>query len=293
MQAWPPKPFDLLASPESPQSATWKSRAQLVAVEALARIPAASQHVRSGLTRLLTLSATADTLAAVLADSFPSPIQEGDLRAIGRIGRHYIRSRNPETALGLLDRAAHEVGTPTRLGVHAAKFNVIRRTAHCVNSPEQPHRDLRVRAVRDLRQLGRSGRHSAEALVAEYYLARGRLLIANLDWEHARCLHRRAIRRSLAAHDRELLISALNNAAVCHKTQGNLSVAERYLLRALRVRLATGDAAGAAGQAQHLARVYQEAGRLRDAASLLHRSVSLAIRHGQFVAQSFALGDTR
>ena len=209
-----------------------------------------------------------------------------DLPVVSRLARLLIRLHKPSEARALCDRARDLLADMPAQSPLAARIAAIRLRADLSTEDPTSPREFRLDVLGRLRALNRAGRRASPEVSCEYYLARGREFISSETYSRSTGMHRRALRWSIRSGQRDLLIAALNNAAVAHRGVGDLFSAEKHLLRAIRVRLSLGDARGAAGQAHNLARVYQSFGRTRDAASLLHRAITLSGRHGQFAAQS-------
>ncbi len=281
--------LELLTSVAKSPSSAWANRAHAAALLALGTMPQLSTTQRHSLSRLLNSGPNSTALADAIERTL-TEITADDLPTVARLARHHIRGHNSKKALELCARAANSLDAPQADRVAATRVAVLELRARRSIAPPAVESTKSIQVAKRLRALGTNARRTAPDLGCEFQLARGREFISSGRFARAIGVHRRALRRSIAANDRTLLVSALNNCAVAHRATGNLVTAERYLLRALRVRLASGDASGAAGQAHNLARVYQRAGRLRDAAALLHRAIAMAARHGQATAQSLALG---
>jgi len=279
----------LLTTPIHQPSSQWTAHAQSVATQLLTGVHPELTTDVGALTRLLIPGPRAAELASALVRATRAG-RTRSLDSVNRLARYLLRSHRPADALlvcQLLDATELRVGASTP---DSARLHVLTFRAHRSLDGPRPDTDLRRRAVLACRSLGKRNRESSPDICTEYFLGRGRELFAAGASHKAVGAFRRALRRSTRAHDPSLLVASLNNLAVALRSTGAHTQAEKHLLRALRVRMASGDAAGAAGQAHNLARLYQHHTRLRDAASLLHQATMLAGRHGHVEAQSLSLG---
>ncbi|MCC7137863.1 MAG: response regulator [Planctomycetes bacterium] len=149
-------------------------------------------------------------------------------------------------------------------------------------------RDDVVRLFSDVRRLAPSVRRAHPAVPVGAYLALTRYHFENADASLAEVVCRRALVRARRAHDLHLTLQAYNNLGIAQQRR-DVRAADRSFARAVRIRLALGEARAAARSLHNLGRLRQARGLDVEAAGLYQKSLGIAVRHADYDAACIAL----